>query len=156
MAEQFLMTKEGYEEAKKRLEYLTNVKRGEIVERIAEARSHGDLSENAEYDAARNEQSANELEITDLDYRLKNAVIVDDNGDGSEVKFGSSVTVFDEDLGEEDTFIIRGTTEADPMNGIISNESPVGMALLGHKVGETVTVKPPQYSEYKMKILKIN
>lgn len=155
MAEQFLMTKEGYEEAKKQLDYLTNVKRGEIVERIAEARSHGDLSENAEYDAARNEQTANESEIKELEYQLKNAVIVDDEGDGSEVKFGSSVTVYDEELEEEATYIIRGTTEADAMKGIISNESPVGKALLGHKAGETVEVEAPE-EKYNLKIVRIN
>ena len=97
MAEQqFIMTQKGYDEAVERLKYLQTVKRQEIVERIAEARSHGDLSENAEYDAARNEQAANEGEIVDLDYKIKNAVILEANSDTSYVHIGSKVTVYDE------------------------------------------------------------
>lgn len=154
MAEQFIMTREGYEEAKKRLDYLINVKRAEIVGRIQEARSHGDLSENAEYDAARNEQAANEGEIMELDHRIKNAVIAEENDDNSVVHIGTVVTVYDEDFSEEVSYTIKGSTEADAMNNIISNESPVGAALIGHKKGETVTVKAPN-GEYNLKILKI-
>ena len=154
MADKFYMTQEGYEAAKKELEYLTKVKRAEIVERIQEARSHGDLSENAEYDAARNEQAANEGEILELDYKLKNVAIIEESEDNSVVHIGSSVTVYDDDLEEETTYTIMGTTEADAMKNIISNESPVGAALLRHKKGETVTVKAPD-CEYKLKILKI-
>ncbi len=154
MAEQFIMTREGYEEAKKRLDYLINVKRAEIVGRIQEARSHGDLSENAEYDAARNEQAANEGEIAELDHRIKNAVIAEENDDNSVVHIGTVVTVYDEDFGEEVAYTIKGSTEADAMNNIISNESPVGAALIGHKKGDTVTVKAPN-GEYSLKILKI-
>lgn len=153
MAE-FFMTKKGYEEAVKQLEYLQKVKRAEIVERIQEARSHGDLSENAEYDAARNEQAANEGEILELDYKLKNAVIIEETEDTSVVHIGSTVTVYDDDLEEEATYTIMGTTEADAMKNVISNESPVGAALLRHKKGETVTVKAPD-GEYKLKIIKI-
>ena len=155
MAEKFYMTQEGYEAAKKQLEYLQTVKRAEIVERIAEARSHGDLSENAEYDAARNEQAANEGEIAELDYKVKNAVIIEETEDNSVVHIGSKVLVKDYDLDEEVLYSIMGTTEVDPMNNIISNESPVGMALLKHKKGDVVTVKAPN-GEYKLKILKID
>ena len=155
MAEQFIMTQEGYDEAVKKLDYLTKVKRAEIVARIAEARSHGDLSENAEYDAARNEQAANEGEIAELDYRVKNAVIIEDSGDNSLVHIGSTVTVHDFDLEEDVAYTIMGTTEVDPMNNVISNESPVGAALLRHKKGDTVTVKAPN-GEYQLKILKID
>lgn len=155
MAEQFFMTKKGYDEAVKQLDYLTKVKRAEIVERIQEARSHGDLSENAEYDAARNEQAANEGEIAELDYRVKNAVIIEDSGDNSLVHIGSTVTVHDFDLEEDVAYTIMGTTEVDPMNNVISNESPVGAALLRHKKGDTVTVKAPN-GEYQLKILKID
>ena len=130
------------------------MKRAEIVERIQEARSHGDLSENAEYDAARNEQAANEGEILELDYKLKNAVIIEETEDTSVVHIGSTVTVYDDDLEEEATYTIMGTTEADAMKNVISNESPVGAALLRHKKGETVTVKAPD-GEYKLKIIKI-
>ena len=154
MADKFYMTQEGYEAAKKELDYLTKVKRAEIVERIQEARSHGDLSENAEYDAARNEQAANEGEILELDYKLKKAVIIEETEDTSVVHIGSTVTVYDDDLEEEATYTIMGTTEADAMKNVISNESPVGAALLRHKKGETVTVKAPD-GEYKLKIIKI-
>ncbi|HJA03215.1 MAG TPA: transcription elongation factor GreA [Candidatus Gallimonas gallistercoris] len=154
MADQFYMTQEGYEAAKKQLEYLQTVKRAEIVERIAEARSHGDLSENAEYDAARNEQAANEGEIAELDYKVKNAVIIEETDDNSVVHIGSAVTVYDEEMEEEVTYTIMGTTEVDAMRNIVSNESPVGAALLGHKKGERVTVKAPE-SSYILKIVKI-
>ena len=154
MADKFYMTQEGYEAAKKQLEYLQTVKRAEIVERIAEARSHGDLSENAEYDAARNEQAANEGEIAELDYKVKNAVIIEETDDNSVVHIGSKVTVHDFDMEEDVEYSIMGTTEVDPMNNIISNESPVGVALLKHKKGDTVTVKAPN-GEYQLKILKI-
>ncbi len=155
MADKFEMTQEGYEAAKQQLEYLQTVKRKEIVERIAEARSHGDLSENAEYDAARNEQAANEGEIAELEYKVKNAVIIEKTEDNSIVHIGSKVTVKDLEFNEEEIYTIKGTTEVDPMNNVISNESPVGAALLGHKKGDTVTIKAPN-GEYQLKILKIN
>ncbi|MGN1077244.1 MAG: transcription elongation factor GreA [Candidatus Gallimonas sp.] len=155
MAEKFYMTQEGLDAAKKQLDYLTKVKRAEIVERIQEARSHGDLSENAEYDAARNEQAANEGEIAELDYKIKNAEIIEESEDNSVVHIGSAVTVFDEELEEETTYTIMGTTEADAMNNVISNESPVGAALLRHRKNDVVTVKAPD-GEYRLKILKID
>ena len=96
------MTKKGYDDAVERLKYLQTVKRQEIVERIAEARSHGDLSENAEYDAARNEQTMNEIEINELDFKIKNAVILEENHDTTIVHIGSKVKVYDEDMDEEE------------------------------------------------------
>ena len=149
------MTQQGYDEAVKKLEYLQKVKRAEIVQRIAEARSHGDLSENAEYDAARNEQAANERAIEELDFQIKNAVVIEENTDNSAVHFGSVVLVHDVDFEEDVEYTIMGTTEADPMKNIISNESPVGQALMGAKRGDTVTVKAPN-GEYSLKVLKIN
>ena len=149
------MTRQGYDEAVKKLDYLRKVKREEIVRRIAEARSHGDLSENAEYDAARNEQAANELAIEELDFQIKNAKVIEESGDNSAVHFGSVVTVHDVDFDEDVEYTIMGTTEADPMKNIISNESPVGAALMGRKVGDVVTVQAPN-GEYKLKIKKIN
>ena len=155
MAEQqFIMTQKGYDEAKERLLYLQTQKRQEIVERISEARSHGDLSENAEYDAARNEQAANEGEIADLDYKIKNAVIVENIADTSFVHIGSKEKVNDEEMDEEDVYEITGTTEADPMANKISNESPVGAALLKRKVGDVVKVVAPD-GEYKLTIKEI-
>ena len=156
MADKFYMTSDQKKKAEERLKYLTTVKRAEIIERIQEARSHGDLSENAEYDAARNEQAANEGEIAELDYQIKNAEIIPETDDNSFVHIGSVVTVFDTDLEEEATYTIMGTTEVDAMNGIISNESPVGAALLGKKKGAVVTVKAPGNFEYQLKILKID
>jgi len=154
MADVFYMTQKGYDEAVERLKYLQTVKRQEIVERIAEARSHGDLSENAEYDAARNEQSANEGEIADLEYKVKNAEIIEENSDTTFVHLQSVVTVLDMDLDESETYEITGSTEADAMNNKISNESPMGMALIRHKKGDIVTVKSPD-GDYKVKILAI-
>ena len=144
MADQFFMTQKGYDEAVERLKFLQTTKRQEIIERIAEARSHGDLSENAEYDAARNEQSANEGEIVELDYKIKNAKIIEENDDTSFVHIGSKVKVYDADL-----------EESDAMNNKISNESPVGGALLKHKVGDEVVINAPDGS-YKLKVVEIS
>ncbi len=152
--QQFIMTQKGYDEAVERLKYLQTVKRQEIVERIAEARSHGDLSENAEYDAARNEQAANEGEIVDLDYKIKNAVIIEASTDTSFVHIGSKVRVYDEDLDEEEVYEITGTTESNAMENKISNESPVGAALLKRKVGDIVKIVAPD-GEYKLVVKEI-
>lgn len=152
--QQFIMTQKGYDEAVERLRYLQTEKRQEIVERISEARSHGDLSENAEYDAARNEQAANEGEIADLDYKIKNAVIIETSTDTSFVHIGSKVKVYDEEMDEEDVYEITGTTEADLMANKISNESPVGAALLKRKAGDVVKVVAPD-GEYKLLIKEI-
>lgn len=155
MAEQqFIMTQKGYDEAKKHLQYLQTTKRQEIVDRISEARSHGDLSENAEYDAARNEQTLNEVEINELDYKIKNAVIIEENTDTSYVHIGSKVRVYDEEMDEEEVYEITGSTESNAMENKISNDSPVGKALLKHKVGETVKVAAPD-GEYKLLIKEI-
>ena len=155
MAEQqYMMSPKGYQEAKKKLKYLQTVKRQEIVERIAEARSHGDLSENAEYDAARNEQTMNEIEINELDFKIKIAVIVEENNDTTTIHIGSKVKVYDIDMEEEVVYTITGSIEADPMNNIVSNDSPVGSALLNHKAGETVKVPAPN-GEYELKIMEI-
>ena len=155
MAEQqYIMTKKGYDEAVEKLKYLQTVKRQEIVERIAEARSHGDLSENAEYDAARNEQAANEGEIVDLDYKIKNAVILEENNDKTTVHIGSKVKVYDPEFDEEEVYELTGTTESNAIANKISNESPVGAALLRHKVGDTVKVAAPD-GEYKLVIKEI-
>ena len=155
MADQFFMTQKGYDEAVERLKYLQTTKRQEIIERISEARSHGDLSENAEYDAARNEQSANEGDIVELDYKIKTAQIIEENDDTSFVHIGSTVKVYDEELEEYETYELTGTTESDAMNNKISNESPVGAALLKHKVGEEVLINAPD-GAYKLKIVEIS
>lgn len=141
MAEEVLLTKEGKEELEKRLEYLKGVKRAEITERIKEAREHGDLSENAEYDSAKTEQGLIEGEIIEIEEKLKHAVIIKESKQGV-VSLGSKVDIEDQ-AGEVETFEIVGTTEADVEAGKISNESPVGNALLGRKEGDSVMVHAP-------------
>mgnify|MGYP002508923179 CR=1 FL=1 len=143
MMDEVILTKEGKEELEKRLEYLKVTKRAEITERIKTAREFGDLSENAEYDAAKNEQAMIEGEILEIEEKLKHAVIIKDNAKKGVVSLGSKVDFVDNDLGETFTYEIVGTTEADVELGRISNESPVGNALLGRKAGDIVNVVAP-------------
>ena len=144
MAEEVILTKEGKEELEKRLEYLKVEKRKEITERIKTAREFGDLSENAEYDAAKNEQAMIEGEIIEIEEKLKHAVIIKENANKKGViSLGSKVDFVDEDLGEVFSYEIVGTTEADVELNRISNESPIGNALLGKKAGDTVRVSVP-------------
>lgn len=149
------MTKKNYDDLVAELENLVKVKRPEIIERIAEARSHGDLSENAEYDAAREEQRSNEGKIAELEYQIKNAVIQEDILDNSYVHLESVVTVLDEEFGETEVYTITSVTDVDVMNNKISSESPVGSALMRRKKGEEVTVNCPDGSSYKLKIVDI-
>ena len=144
MAEEVILTKEGKEELEKRLEYLKLEKRAEITERIKTAREFGDLSENAEYDAAKNEQAMIEGEILEIEEKLKYAVIINDAAaKKGHVSLGSKVDFVDDETGELYTYEIVGTTEADVEAGRISNESPIGNALLEHKVGDRVRVVVP-------------
>ena len=143
MAEEVILTKEGKEELEKRLEYLKLEKRAEITERIKTAREFGDLSENAEYDAAKNEQAMIEGEILEIEEKLKYAVIIKDGEKKGTVSLGSKVDFTDDDTGEAYTYEIVGTTEADVEQGRISNESPIGNALLGKKAKDTVNVVVP-------------
>ena len=112
------------------------------------------MSENAEYDAARNEQAANEGEILDLEYKIKNAVILAENNDTTYVHIGTKVRVYDVDMDEEEVYEITGSMEANAMENKISSESPVGKALMKHKTGETVKVVAPQ-GEYELIIKEI-
>jgi len=155
MADQFVMTQKNYDDLKKELDYLVKIKRPEIIERIAEARSHGDLSENAEYDAAREEQRSNEGKIAELEYQIKNADIREVVNDNSYVHLNSVVTVYDEDMEEQSVYTITSVTDVDVMNGKISVESPVGAALLRKKVGDVATVSCPDGTSYNLKVLKI-
>ncbi len=143
MAEEVILTKEGKEELEKRLEYLKVVKRAEITERIKTAREFGDLSENAEYDAAKNEQAINEGEILEIETKLKYAVIIKDTAKKGTVSLGSKVDFVDQDTDEKFSYEIVGTTEADVFQGRISNESPIGNALLGKKAGDVLSVVIP-------------
>ena len=156
MAEQqFVMTKKNYDDLVAELDNLVMVKRPEIIERIAEARSHGDLSENAEYDAAREEQRSNEGKIAELEYQIKNAVIQEEITDNTYVHLDSVVTVLDEEFGEEETYTITSVTDVDVMAGRISSESPVGAALMRKKVGDKVSVNCPDGSTYTLVIKEI-
>ena len=155
MAEKFVMTQKNLDDLKKELEHLVKVKRPEIIERIAEARSHGDLSENAEYDAAREEQRSNEGKIAELEYKIKNADVREEDTDNSYVHLNSVVTVYDEDMEEEEVYTITSVTEVDVMAGKISIDSPVGAALMRKRVGDKVSVSCPDGSNYTLKIVKI-
>ena len=156
MADQYFeMTQKNYEDLKKELDYLVKEKRPEIIERIAEARSHGDLSENAEYDAAREEQRSNEGKIAELEYQNKNAVIIAEVSDNTYVHLDSKVTVEDVEFGDKETYTITSVTDVDVMNNRISSESPVGSALMRHKTGDVVTVSCPDGSSYQLKIVAI-
>ena len=143
MAEEVILTKEGLEELEKRLEYLKVQKRAEITERIKIAREFGDLSENAEYDAAKNEQAMIEGEILEIEEKLKHAVVIKGAKKGT-VSLGSKVEVYDRGYDENCVYEIVGTTEADLDAGRISNESPIGNALLGRKAGDVVEVAVPE------------
>lgn len=144
MSEEVILTKEGKEELEKRLEYLKLTKRAEITERIKTAREFGDLSENAEYDAAKNEQAMIEGEILEIENKLKFAVIIKESAaKKGTVSLGSKVDFIEEESGETLSYEIVGTTEADVEQGRISNESPIGNALLGRKAGDTVKVAVP-------------
>lgn len=155
MAEEFIMTQKGYDEARERLTYLQTQKKKEITERIKIARGFGDLSENAEYDAAKNEEALNESEIRELENKLKNAKIMEESTDNSQVHFGNTVTVYDYDLEELATYTIMGSTEADPEKNIVSIDSPFGEALRGARVGDKVTVHAPNGFDYVVEIRDI-
>ncbi|GAB6168571.1 transcription elongation factor GreA [Clostridium carnis] len=140
----FLMTYEGVKKLEDELEFLKTVKRKEITEKIKVALGYGDLSENSEYDEAKNEQAFTEGRIIQLENMLKNASVVDESEIPTDkVSVGSIVKVKDYEFDEEVEYSIVGSAEADPMNFKISNESPVGNALMGKKVGEIVEVSVP-------------
>jgi transcription elongation factor GreA len=150
------LTPEAQEKLKEELNTLQNVTRVEVARRIAQAKELGDLSENAEYHAARNEQSFVVGRIRELEHLLANAQLIPAESPGARdvIGIGSTVTVRDED-GEEDTYRIVGSVEAKPSEQKISNESPIGKALLGKKVRDNVTVHTPSGSSYTLKIIKI-
>ena len=151
-----ILTREGLEQLEDELENLRSVKRAEVKERLKEAIALGDLSENSEYDDAKNEQAFMEGRILELEKMIRNAkVIEDDVQQEGVISVGSLVKVRDIEFDEISEYRLVGTVEADPMNNRISNESPVGRALLGHKAGETVNVEVPA-GIIKMEILEIS
>ena len=154
-AKKFIMTYEGVKKLEEELEYLKTVKRKEITEKIKVALGYGDLSENSEYDEAKNDQAFTEGRIIQLENMLKNAVVVDESEiPKDKVSVGSIVKVMDYEFDEEVEYTIVGSAEADPMNFKISNESPVGSALLGKKVGDVVEVAVPS-GVIKFEVLEI-
>ena len=152
---EFLLTQEGYDNLVKQLEYLKTEERYAIAERIKVALGFGDLSENSEYDEAKNAQAANEAKIAELEEKVKYAKIIDESEiDTKTVQVGNIVKVLDMEFDEEETYTIVGSTEVDLSENKISNESPVGQALLGRKKNDVVEVKAPA-GIIKMKILAI-
>lgn len=150
------ITQEGLKELKDKLDYLLSVKRKEVAEKIKIAREFGDLSENAEYDAAKEEQSFVESEIKEIEDKILHAVIIDD-GEISvhEVSIGNTVKVLDVEFDEELEYRIVGTTEANAAENRISNESPLGKALMGKKKGDVVNVPTPNGGSVEYKIIDI-
>ena len=152
---EILLTQEGYDKLEEEVEFLKTVRRKEVAERIKVAISFGDLSENAEYDEAKNEQAQVEERIMKLENMIRKAVIIDESSiDVNVVTIGSIVKVNDVEFDEEVEYTIVGSAEADPYDGKISNESPVGKALLGRTVGDEVDVQVPDGTA-KFKILEI-
>lgn len=149
-----LLTQSGIEKLRKERETLINVERPKVIEELQAARAQGDLSENADYDAARDKQAALESRIKEIDNMLQHAEIInEDDKDIEVVKPGTTVTLLDLADKEEGTYTIVGSFETDPVNGKISNESPLAKAILGHSIGEIVTVAVEE--PYEVKILKI-
>ena len=155
MAKSVQLTKAGLDKLKGELEHLKTQGRTDIAEKIRVARGYGDLSENSEYDEAKNEQAKIEARIVELEKMLENAVIIEEDVATDCIAVGVTVTVLDVDFEEEMTYKVVGPAEADPMNGLISDDSPVGRALVGAKVGDEVVAEAP-VGEIKFKILSIS
>ena len=155
MARSVQLTKEGLEKLKAELEHLRTTGRTDIAEKIRIARGYGDLSENSEYDEAKNEQAKIEARILQLEKMLENVVLIEEGGDTETVSIGVTVKVLDIDFDEELTYKVVGSAEADPVAGLISDDSPVGKALIGAKEGDEVVAEAP-VGELRFKILSIS
>lgn len=151
--EKFYITEEGLQELKNELDTLLHHTRQEVIEELKAARAQGDLSENADYDAARDRQARVEARIKDLDALITNAEIIDDKVGSSVVKVGSQVKLKELDTNNVDDYTIVGTIEADPLNGKLSNQTPLAQAILDHKVGTVVTVDVDE--PYDVEIISI-
>ena len=154
--EKEFMTLEGLQRTKERLEYLKTVKRLEVASKLAEARSYGDLSENSEYDIARDEQASVEKEIFELENKLKSVEIIDNKKiNTNKVGVGCKVTIVNVKTNQTLEYTIVGDTDSDPMDGRISNASPIGAGLMDKKVGDTASIKTPMgIVEYKITKIK--
>ena len=155
MTAEVILTHDGKRQLEERLELLKVFSRKEVAEKIKVAREFGDISENAEYDAAKEEQAMIEGEIIEIEAKLRAAKIIDDRVETSSVNVGNTVKILDMEINEEAEYKIVGTAEADAKANRISNESPVGKALLGKKKNDVVEVNAPQ-GKFKIKILKIS
>lgn len=154
MDEKVYVTQEGLEELKKEYENLVHVVKNEVIEDLKAARAQGDLSENADYDAARDRQAQVEARIRDLEVMLDNIEIIKEKkGNSKIVKLGSTVEIEDLETKEVETFIIVGSVEADPLQGKLSNATPLAMAMMDKKVGATVEVEVEK--PYKVKIISV-
>lgn len=155
MAEKYKMSRERYEEIAKELEYLQTVREKEVAEQIKEARSYGDLSENSEYDEAKNEQGKLYSKIAELKNQLENAEIVEKTGRSGSIGIGSKVRILDLEYDEEEEYQIVGSQESNPVLGRISDDSPIGRGLIGHRTGDTITIEAPA-GDLQYKILKVS
>ena len=157
MPRDVILTPEGLEKLKEELAYLQGQKRREVAQRIKEAREFGDISENSEYDDAKNEQAMLESRIAQVEEKLRSATVIDASDvTTDEVQVGSVVNVKDEKTGQSQKFTIVGSSEAKPRRAKLSNESPVGKALMGHKRNDVVSVALPSGKKLKLKITKID
>ena len=154
MEEKFYVTEEGLNDLKKELETLIHVTREEVIEELKAARAQGDLSENADYDAARDHQAKVESRIKELEHQIKNAEIITESKKTNFVRIGSTVEIQELDTKNKITYKIVGSVEADPLNGLLSNVTPLAEAILDHRVNDVVTVKVD--APYDVKILKIS
>ena len=157
MAQEILLTAEAYKKKNDELEYLKTAGRDEIAERIKEARSFGDLSENSEYDEALNDQAKMEAKIAQLENEMKNARILDESTISTEaIHVGSKVKIRDVEYGDIEEYKILGESQANPDEGIISDQSAVGKALIGNKVGDVVKVQLPNGNTISFEVLEIS
>ena len=155
MPREVILTPEGLEELKGKIEHLSTDRRREVADRIRAAREFGDISENAEYDDAKNEQAMLEKQIADLEDKLRSATVIDEPPSGDTVAVGVTVHLKDQKTDKSQKYKIVGSAEANPADQKLSNESPVGRALLGHKRGDVVSVPVPRGPARKLKITKI-
>lgn len=151
---EIFLTSEGFLELENELHYLKTTKRNEVIKTLKDARALGDLSENSEYDQAREEQANLEKRIIEVEYALEHAVVIDSSENNGKVGIGCQVELQYEDEDDVETYKIVGSQEADPFNNKISNESPMAIAIMGKKVGETVEVSSPD-GVYSVKIVAI-
>ena len=156
MQKETILTKQGLDDLKAKIEYLSTERRAEVAERIKEARGFGDISENSEYDDAKNEQAMLEKQIAELEEKLRSATVIDAKDVSTDaVSVGTTVHVKDQKTDKSVKYMIVGSSEANPSENKLSNESPVGKALIGRKRGDVVSVPVPRGPARKLKITKI-